>query len=74
VSSMPLGGRMQPENHGSATIGKAVKVVGKIYSKEDLLIAAQLGTFLRENDASPREPGRLALFGYFAQRFKVAYR
>jgi cytoskeletal protein CcmA (bactofilin family) len=43
VSSMPLGGRMQPENHGSATIGKAVKVVGKIYSKEDLFVDGDLG-------------------------------
>ena len=38
MSSLPLGGRMQPESHGSATIGKAVKVVGKIYSKEDLIV------------------------------------
>jgi cytoskeletal protein CcmA (bactofilin family) len=42
VSSMPVGGRMQPENHGSATIGKAVKVVGKIYSKEDLIVDGDL--------------------------------
>ena len=42
VSSMALGGRMEPENHGSATIGKAVKVVGKIYSKEDLIVDGDL--------------------------------
>jgi cytoskeletal protein CcmA (bactofilin family) len=39
---MPLGGRIKPENHGSATIGKAVKVVGKIYSKEDLIVDGDL--------------------------------
>jgi cytoskeletal protein CcmA (bactofilin family) len=33
---------MEPENHGSATIGKAVKVVGKIYSKEDLFVDGDL--------------------------------
>jgi cytoskeletal protein CcmA (bactofilin family) len=42
VSSMPLGGRMAPENHSSATIGKAVKVVGQIYSKEDLIVDGDL--------------------------------
>jgi cytoskeletal protein CcmA (bactofilin family) len=42
VSSMPLGGRIKPENHGSATIGKAVKVVGQIYSKEDLIVDGDL--------------------------------
>ena len=42
MSSMPPGGRMQPENLGSATIGKAVKVVGKIYSKEDLIVDGDL--------------------------------
>ena len=41
VSSMP-GGRMEPESHGSATIGKAVKVVGQIYSKEDLFVDGDL--------------------------------
>ena len=42
MSSMPLGGRIKPENHGSATIGKAVKVVGEIYSKEDLFVDGDL--------------------------------
>jgi cytoskeletal protein CcmA (bactofilin family) len=42
VSSMPLRGRMEPENLGSATIGKAVKVVGQIYSKEDLFVDGDL--------------------------------
>jgi cytoskeletal protein CcmA (bactofilin family) len=42
VSSMPLGGRIKPENHGPATIGKAVKVVGQIYSKEDLCVDGDL--------------------------------
>ena len=38
MSSVPVGGRMEPESRGSATIGKAVKVVGQIYSREDLLV------------------------------------
>jgi cytoskeletal protein CcmA (bactofilin family) len=42
VSSMPFGGRITPENIGSATIGKAVKVVGQIYSKEDLFVDGDL--------------------------------
>ena len=42
MSSMSLGGRMEPENRGSATIGKAVKVVGQIYSKEDLFVDGDL--------------------------------
>ena len=42
MSSMPLGGRIKPENIGTATIGKAVKVVGKIYSKEDLFVDGDL--------------------------------
>jgi cytoskeletal protein CcmA (bactofilin family) len=42
VSSLPLGRRMEPENRGSATIGKAVKVVGQIYSKEDLFVDGDL--------------------------------
>ena len=33
---------MERENHGSATIGKAVKVVGQIYSKEDLFVDGDL--------------------------------
>ena len=42
MSSMSLGGRMEPENRGSATIGKAVKVVGQVYSKEDLFVDGDL--------------------------------
>jgi len=42
VSSMPVGGRMEPENRGSATIGKAVKIVGQIYSREDLFVDGDL--------------------------------
>ena len=38
MSSMPPA-RFEPESRGgSATIGKAVKVVGQIYSKEDLSV------------------------------------
>src|SRR5262245_6589584 len=41
VSSTPSG-RLEPESRsgsgGSATIGKAVKIVGQIYSKEDLYV------------------------------------
>jgi len=33
---------MEPENRGSATIGKAVKVVGQIFSKEDLYVDGDL--------------------------------
>jgi len=40
VSSMP--GRIESENRGSATIGKAVKVVGQIYSREDLFVDGDL--------------------------------
>jgi cytoskeletal protein CcmA (bactofilin family) len=39
---MPVVGRREPENLGSATIGKAVKVVGQIYSKEDLIVDGDL--------------------------------
>ena len=42
MSSMPLGARMKPENHASATIGKAVKVIGQIYTKEDLFVDGDL--------------------------------
>jgi cytoskeletal protein CcmA (bactofilin family) len=42
VSSMPVGGRMEPENRGSATIGKAVKIVGEIFSREDLFMDGDL--------------------------------
>jgi cytoskeletal protein CcmA (bactofilin family) len=43
VSSMPVG-RIEPEpsRGGSATIGKAVKIVGQIYSKEDLFVDGDL--------------------------------
>ena len=42
VSSMPQG-RFEPDNRGgSATIGKAVKIVGQIYSKEDLYVDGDL--------------------------------
>jgi len=39
MSSMPAG-RMEPETSrgGSATIGKAVKIAGQIYSREDLYV------------------------------------
>jgi len=33
---------MEPESGGSATIGKAVKVVGQIYSREDLFVDGDL--------------------------------
>ena len=42
VSSTPMG-RIEPESRGgSATIGKAVKIVGQIYSKEDLFVDGDL--------------------------------
>jgi cytoskeletal protein CcmA (bactofilin family) len=42
VSSMPPA-RFEPENRGSAaTIGKAVKVVGQIFSKEDLYVDGEV--------------------------------
>ena len=42
VSSTPIG-RFEPENRVSAaTIGKAVKIVGQIYSKEDLYIDGEI--------------------------------
>ena len=34
--------RLEPENLGSATVGKAVKVVGQIHSKEDLFVDGDL--------------------------------
>ncbi len=38
MSSMPVG-RMEPESRGgSATIGKAVKIAGQIFSREDLYV------------------------------------
>jgi cytoskeletal protein CcmA (bactofilin family) len=43
VSSTPIGGRFDPDNRGSsATIGKAVKIVGQIFSKEDLYVDGDL--------------------------------
>jgi cytoskeletal protein CcmA (bactofilin family) len=44
VSSMPVN-RFEPDTRGggnSATIGKAVKIVGQIYSKEDLYVDGDL--------------------------------
>lgn len=42
MSSMPMG-RTEPESRGgSASIGKAVKIVGQIYSKEDLYVDGDL--------------------------------
>ena len=43
VSSMPMGKFEPPTSTGSAaTIGKAVKVVGQIYSKEDLYVDGEV--------------------------------
>ena len=42
VSSMAVGRTMEPEARGSATIGKAVKIVGQIYSREDLFVDGEL--------------------------------
>jgi cytoskeletal protein CcmA (bactofilin family) len=39
---MPIGGRTEPDVRGSATIGKAVKVVGQIFSREDLFVDGDL--------------------------------
>jgi cytoskeletal protein CcmA (bactofilin family) len=42
VASTPVG-RIEPESRGgSATIGKAVKIVGQIYSKEELYVDGDL--------------------------------
>src|SRR5580700_8996014 len=42
VSSMPMG-KFEPQRPaGSASIGKAVKVVGQIYSKEDLYVDGEV--------------------------------
>lgn len=42
VSSSPMG-KIEPESRGgSATIGKAVKIVGQIYSKEELYVDGDL--------------------------------
>jgi cytoskeletal protein CcmA (bactofilin family) len=42
VSSTPMGKFEPPSSSASATIGKAVKVVGKIFSKEDLYIDGEV--------------------------------
>ena len=42
VSSTPVGRMDEPLRGGSATIGKAVKIVGQIYSKEDLFVDGDL--------------------------------
>lgn len=42
VSSMPMGKFDPPSNPASATIGKAVKVVGKIFSREDLYVDGEV--------------------------------
>ena len=42
MSSTPMG-RIEPDSRGgSATIGKAVKIVGQIYSKEELYVDGDL--------------------------------
>ena len=41
MSSMPTG-RMEDKSGNSATIGKAVKIVGQIFSKEDLFVDGDL--------------------------------
>ena len=43
VSSTPIGRFVEPENRVSAaTVGKAVKIVGQIYSKEDLYVDGEI--------------------------------
>ena len=42
VSSMPVGRFEPPSSSNSASIGKAVKVVGQIFSKEDLYIDGEV--------------------------------
>jgi len=43
VSSMPVGGRIEPDaRSGTASIGKAVKIVGQIFSREDLFVDGDL--------------------------------
>jgi len=39
--SMPVG-RPEPESRGSASIGKAVKIIGQIFSREDLYVDGDL--------------------------------
>ncbi len=42
VSSMPMGKYDPPGSPATATIGKAVKVVGQIYSREDLYVDGEI--------------------------------
>lgn len=42
MSSIAVGRTMEPEARGSATIGKGVKIVGQIYSREDLFVDGEL--------------------------------
>lgn len=42
VSSMPVGKFEPPNSSASASIGKAVKVVGQIYSREDLYVDGEV--------------------------------
>jgi cytoskeletal protein CcmA (bactofilin family) len=42
VSSMPTGKFDPPSNSASASIGKAVKVIGQIFSKEDLYVDGEV--------------------------------
>jgi cytoskeletal protein CcmA (bactofilin family) len=42
VSSMPMGKYEPPSSSSAATIGKAVKVVGQIYSREDLYVDGEI--------------------------------
>jgi cytoskeletal protein CcmA (bactofilin family) len=42
VSTTPVGRIEQDKSMNSATIGKAVKIVGQIYSKEDLFVDGEI--------------------------------
>src|ERR1051326_5086433 len=42
MSSVNIGNTIAPENRGPATIGKGVRIVGQIYSKEDLIVDGDL--------------------------------
>lgn len=42
MSSMPMGKYDPPGSPATATIGKAVKVVGQIYSREDLYVDGEI--------------------------------
>src|SRR6266852_2649325 len=41
MSSIPQA-RFEPESRGSATVGKAVKIVGQIFTKEDLYVDGEV--------------------------------